>query len=142
MINPGIYKAKVVSHGISETSKGDPQAYITFSYEDDGTNHSITWYGSFSEKAVPFTVKTLLICGLKGNNPAGELEINKEVSITIENEVGQDGKERTKVKWVNALNAVRNVIPNDLAKAKLSQLEGAVMLAKQKLGLSDDEFGF
>lgn len=135
-MKPGTYKAKVTSHAISETSKGDPQATITFSAEGGG---SITWYGSFSEKATPHTVKALLVCGLKGQNPAGPLEIGKEVSIVVEDDVSQDGKTRSKVRWVNALGAVRNVIPQDMAKAKLAALEGAVIAARADLNIHEDD---
>lgn len=143
MINPGTYVAKIVSQAISETKAGDPQAVVTFSFDDNGPK-TISWYGSFKEgKAAEITIKALLACGLKGNNPAGPLEIGKEVSIVIEEEEGQDGKIRARVRWVNSLGAVRNVIPPDAAKAKLAALEGAVMAARAKNGSSDpDEIPF
>lgn len=139
MVTPGTYTAKIVSHAITEAKSGNPQAAVTFSFEADHKTQSMIWYGSFSEKAVPFTLKALLACGLKGNNPAGPLEIGKEVSIVIEDEVGQDNKTRSKIRWVNAPGAVRNVIPPDMAKAKLSALEGAVMAARQSLGKPEDD---
>lgn len=143
LVKPGTYKATVISHAIAETSKGDPQATITFSFEAEGRPQNITWYGSFSEKATPHTVKALLVCGLQGSNPAGPLEIGKEVNIVVENETDDKGKERSKVRWVNALGQVRNVIPQDLAKSKLSALEGAVMAARQELNIPDsDEIPF
>jgi hypothetical protein len=142
MTNPGTYAAKVISHAISETKAGDPQAAVTFSFNDGGPK-TMTWFGSFKEgKARDITIKALLACGLKGNNPAGPLEIGKEVSIVIEDEEGQDGKTRSKIRWVNALGAVRNVIPQDMAKAKLSDLEGAVMAARQGAnGGGNSDFG-
>lgn len=139
MVKPGTYKANILSHAITETSKGDPQAVISFSFESDGSSHQINWYGSFSEKAMPHTLKALLVAGLKGNNPAGELEIGREVLIVIENDTDQEGKERNKVRWVNAINSVKNVMPQDQAKAKLAALEGQVMMARQKLKIQDDD---
>lgn len=133
MVNPGTYKATVVSHAISETKSGDPQAVVTFSFESEGKAHTIPWYGYFTEKTTAQTVKSLIICGLKGNNPAGPLEIGKEVNIVIEVEIDQQGKERNKVRWVNALGGIKNVIPQDMAKAKLAGLEGAVMAARQNM---------
>ena len=128
MINPGTYVAKVVSHGITETKAGAEQAAVTFSFD----GHQLTWFGSFKEgKAREITIKALLTCGLKGNNPAGPLEIGKEVSIVVADEVGQDGKTRTKIKWVNPIGGIKNVLAGDAAKAKLSALEGAVMAARQ-----------
>ncbi len=138
MIKPGTYKATLINHAISETSKGAPQAVIKFSVESDGPKQ-ITWYGSFSEKAQPFTIKALLVCGLKGNNPAGDLEIGKEVSLVIDIETGEDGKERNKVQWINNLGEIKKVIPAEAAKAKLSMLEGAVMLARSKNPVASNE---
>lgn len=140
MIQPGTYIAKVVSHAISETKGGDPQAAITFSFTEAGKiQHSLTYFGSFKEKARPFTIKALLACGLKGNNPAGPLEIGKEVSIVVENEEGQDGKIRAKIRWVNQLGGVKNVINPDAALAKLAALEGAVFAARSESQIHDSD---
>ena len=139
MVKPGTYKATIQNHAISETKGGNPQAVVSFLFEADGSQHSITWYGSFSEKALPHTAKALLVCGLKGNNPAGELELGREVLIVVETEVDEHGKERNKVRWVNAINALRNVIEPQVAKAKLADLEGAIMSARQKLNIPDED---
>lgn len=138
MVKPGTYSAKVLSHAISETKAGNPQAVIKFSFESDGAPHTLTYFGSFSEKAAPHTIKALLTCGLQGSNPAGPLEIGKDVLIVVEDEVGEDGKTRSKIRWVNEAGQIRNIIPQDAAKAKLSNLEGLVMMQKQKLGVTDD----
>lgn len=143
MIRPGTYEATVVNHAITTTQKGDPQAQVQFSLEDSGRPQMITWYGSFSDKAAPYTIKALIACGLEGNNPAGPLKLGQKVSIVIENEIDEGGKERTKVRWVNPLGAVRNVMAPDQALSRLSALTGQVMLEREKMGIkSEDEFGF
>jgi len=143
MVNAGTYTAVVKEHAISETKSGNPQAVIKFGFVSDGAPVTLTWYGSFSEKAAPHTLKALVVCGLQGNNPAGALEIGKEVSIVVEEEEGDDGKARMKVRWVNSLHAIKAVIPQDAAKAKLASLEGAVMLARKNLNIPDsDEIPF
>lgn len=145
MIKPGVYRATILNHAISETKDGNPQAAVTFSFESEGKSQSMTWFGSFKEgKARDITIKALLVCGLKGNNPAGDLDIGREVSIVIENEEGQDGKIRARVRWVNALGGVKNVLPADQAKAKLDALAGAVMAARNDLNMpdTDDEIPF
>jgi len=129
MINPGHYTATILSHAIGETKSGNPQAIVTFGFEANGPQ-KITYYGSFSEKAMQYTIKNLITCGLKGNNPAGDLEVGKQVEIVIDIEVDENNKDRNKVKFINRLGEVRNAIPQDLAKAKLSALEGAVMAAR------------
>jgi len=131
LIEPGRYKGNVAAHSITETKAGDPQATVTFKITVNGAEEQVTWNGSFKEKAVDFTIKALIACGLQGNNPAGPLTVGKEVSLVIENEVGTDGKERSKVKWVNEPGALKKIIDPSMAKAKLSSLEGAVMLARQ-----------
>lgn len=143
-IPAGQYVAKIISHGISETKNGAPQATIQFGFDVEGHQRRLTWYGSFKEgKAREITLKTLLECGLKGNNPAGDLEIGKEMYITVDDETGEDGKVRTKVKWVNSLGGVKNLLDTDLAKAKLGDLEGAIMKARQDLKIAEpDEIPF
>ena len=138
MITPGTYKAAVLNHAITETREGKPQATVTFSFESNGEAHTITYFGSFSERAAPHTIKALLNCGLQGNNPAGPLQIGKEVQIVVEEEIGQDGKTRAKVRWVNQLGSVKNMIAPELAKTRLSQLEGAVMSARQELNIKEE----
>lgn len=133
-IKDGTYIAKILTHTIGETQKGDPQAVVTFSFQTDEGSQNLNWYGSFSEKALPHTVKALVVCGLKGNNPAGDLEIGKEVQIVIENEADDQGKVRSKIRWVNQVGGGVKKMAPELAKAKLSVLEGAVMAARQRLG--------
>lgn len=133
MIEPGTYKATLISHAISETKNGDPQSAVTFSFADQNQkSHSMTWYGSFKEKSLPITLKALITCGLKGNNPAGPLEVGREVNLVIDSETDDQGKERLRIKWINHLSEVRNIIPQNLALSKLAALEGAVMLARNK----------
>lgn len=139
MIRPGNYSATVASHAISETKSGAPQAVVTFNVKTDSGLQKLSWYGSFSEKAIAITAKALLACGLKGNNPAGDLEIGKEVSLVIENEINQEGKEITKVKWVNKPGAIKNVISPEIARMKLSSLEGAIMQARAENNNPDDD---
>lgn len=137
MVNPGHYIATILSHAIGETRKGDPQAVVTFAFEASGPQ-KITYYGSFSEKAMQYTIKNLITCGLKGNNPAGDLEIGKQVEIVIDIEADENGKDRNKVKFINRIGETRNAIPQDLAKAKLAALEGAVMAARQSMPAAKD----
>lgn len=139
IFSPGTYAAKVTAHAITETKSGDPQAAVTFEFEVGEGKRKITWFGSFKDKALPFTLKGLLACGLKGNNPAGPLEIGRGVSIVIETETDQQGKEQSRVRWVNAAGGLRNVVPQQSAISKLAALEGAVMAARVDNGISDDD---
>lgn len=141
-MKPGTYTAKVQSHAISETKAGLPQAAITFSVQAEGRAEgraeTITYFGSFKDGAQKHTIKALLACGLKGSNPAGALEIGKEVSIVVEDEEDMTGKVRTKVKWVNALGGGIKAMDQNLATSKLADLAGAVMQARQDMGIEVD----
>lgn len=139
----GTYTATVIDHAISEARSGNLQAVVTFGFEVAGAQHTLRWYGSFSEKALKHTAKALLACGLRGNNPAGPLEIGKKVSIVVDIEKDEQGRETNKVRWVNPVSSIRNVVNADLAIAKLSQLEGAIAAARQDLNFSEtDEIPF
>lgn len=139
MISAGIHKAKLVGHAISETKDGNPQAVIVFSVESDGKSEIVTYFGSLThEKVIPHTLKALIICGLKGSNPAGFLELGKEVMLTIEHQEYK-GKTQAQVRWINPVAATKRAIPKDLAMSKLAALEGAVMLARQNLGIDTSE---
>lgn len=130
MLPEGKYRAKVGEHFISETSKGSLQSVVSF-YLSGESKEQVTWYGFFSEKTKKSTIEGLIACGLKGNNPAGPLEVGKEVMITIAHETDEKtGQPRARVRWVNPLSAPKNTLAPDLAKAKLAALESAVALAR------------
>jgi len=140
LVKPGRYTAKVLDHGITETKNGDPQAAVRFGFETADGPRELTWYGSFKEKALEFTIKGLVNCGLKGNNPAGALEIGKEVSIVVEVDQDQEGKDRNVIRWVNALGGITKKMDSREAAAKLERFSGAVMALKEKEGLAPKNF--
>lgn len=143
MIQAGVYLATVLTHSINETKKGEPQVVIAFSFKDRIGPQKITYYGSFSEKAAQYTIKNLITCGLKGSNPAGEIEIGKEVEIVVDLEKDDQGKDRAKVKFINKVGGSRPPMDKSLAIAKLSSLEGMVAkLRAENPNLSDDEIPF
>lgn len=145
MLKPGTYKAVLASHAVTVNKKGNEQIVCQFSI-DDGTGkiHGMKWYGHLSEKSMRFTAEALIHLGLEGNNPGGSLKIGKEVNVTVVEEKDETtGKTHTKITWINPLNEIKNVVPPEMAKAKLASLEGAVMLARQKLGTeSSDDLPF
>lgn len=152
IVKPGRYTAKVVEHGITETKNGDPQAAIRFSFEAEGKQRELVWFGSFKEKAAEFTLQALVNCGLQGNNPAGPLEIGKEVSIVVDVDQDQKGNDRNVVQWVNKLGGIGKKIDDSAAASKLERFSGAIMAIKQREGIGpenhapqtnyDDEIGF
>lgn len=141
LVKAGRYKAVIVEHGITETKNRDPQAAIRFGFETTEGYRELIWFGSFKERALEHTLKALVVCGLQGNNPAGPLEIGKEVSITVEIDLDQHEKERNVVRWVNKLGGVGTKVDSAVASSKLEQYAGAIMALRQKSGNSEDKPG-
>lgn len=148
LVKSGRYPAKVVSHAITETKGGDPQAAIRFGFETSDGPKELTFFGSFKGGALEHTLKALVASGLKGNNPAGPLEIGKDVSIVVEINKDINGNDRNVVRWVNQPGGVTNKMDDMSAKAKLEQYTGAVMALREKvnappsLNSDDDDLGF
>ncbi len=99
----GTVPAKCVEWALTETTAGAPQVFLKFKALD-GTEPP-AYFGSFSEKALPHTLKALRACGWTGvdpmeiDNPHAGLDAN-EVSLVIGHET-YEGVTRAKVKWVN-----------------------------------------
>lgn len=145
MIQEGTYEAKVASHAITETKNGDPQAVITFDLKTTEGVVKMDWYGSFKEKAQKYTLTALVTCGLKGSNPADDLEIGRTVSVVVVHDVDDAGKKRARIRWINRAGGTRKVLEPKMARLKLQSLEGAVMAIRHDLGELDttgDELGF
>jgi hypothetical protein len=136
LIKEGTYTGKVVDHAITETKDGNPQAYIRFEFEADGTTRELPWYGSFKEKALEHTIKALVVCGLEGSNPAGPLSIGKEVSIVVKIDKDNNGNDRNVIRWVNRLGGVNPVDPVK-ARSSLEKYSALVIATKQNMGVKD-----
>lgn len=105
---PGQYDVKVVSIEFGETpNTGTP--YLGLKFETSGGEHAYRnlW---LSEKALEHTYKTLSeVFAFDGDYATVEKQlVGKECRITIDTEVGDDGKERLVVQWINRQ---RNVVP-------------------------------
>jgi len=136
LINSGRYTAGIISHTIGETKAGDPQAVITFAFLTGDGPKELTWYGSFKEAAVKYTLQSLVVCGLEGNHPSGKLDIGREVSIVVEVDQDQNGNDRNVIRWVNKLGGnVKEMNPAE-AKSKLDQYTGAIMALKETEGVA------
>lgn len=141
-MQPGTFKAKILNYTISNTKTGNPQVEILFGYNDGdtssigGTHHQITWWGHLTEKATPITLKALDAMGFKGKTDedfarladgveGGMLDIEKEVSLVLEEDTKEDGKKFVKVRWVNDPNRTqgfKNALTKGEAKVKLGAL--------------------
>ncbi len=144
LIQPGRYSARVVKHEIGRTKNDDEQAVVTFSFLSPDGVRELKWYGSFKPKALEFTLKALIACGLEGMNPANNLEIGKEVSIVVEIDKDISGKERNVIRWVNEVNPPKASVNKAEAIQALEKYSGAVAKLKASLNVSDydEDLGF
>lgn len=141
-MNDGQFIAKISNYGLQETKNGNVMAVVQFEFEDhEHKRHKLSWRGSFNGGALEWTLKTLLICGLYGNDPtiladgpqSGALNTEKEYNITVKQEIGPDGKSYWKVAWVNEVG-FSNLLSKAGAVAKLGDLRGQVAALRKETG--------
>lgn len=129
LLDEGYYTATVKGREIVTTKTGKLMVNITLDIEGEG----LIYRGLLEGKGLKFTLDALLACGLKGDNPAGEIEVGKKVSATIEQEDYND-KTYNKVAWINPLGQTggkkKETVPQDLALAKLADLQIEVVKAR------------
>jgi hypothetical protein len=131
-MKPGKYKAYVLDKIISENKSGNPQVVISLDVEfSDGERHVMNYYGQLSEKAAEYTMNALVACGIQGNSVADPITKGLEVSVTVAEEIGQDGKSRLKIAWINKPSSMG--IPMDESKARmaLKKFEGQLAALRQ-----------
>ncbi len=125
----GYVLAKCIEWALTETKKGDPQIFLRFKALDDTDPPG--YFGGFSDKSLPHTLKALRACGWQGtdiseldHHTAG-LDAN-EVSLKIEHEVWE-GVERARVSFVNVPGQALK--PLDPAKKAnfAAQLKGQIL---------------
>jgi hypothetical protein len=148
LIKPGPYEAKIVDYGIGSTKAGNPQVAIVFQFEDDTTvRHRLTWYGHFTEKTLERTIDSLLICGMRGDDPrvlaggpeSGTLDMETEVSIVVEHEKDEEGHIRAKIRWINrAGGSSFRKMPQEDVKRKLPDLRGMVKMRRKETGMKNE----
>lgn len=109
----GTYRGKVTDGGLAKAGNGNEQAALLCELGGDGPEKGLklTYYGSFSERAIEITIKALRTAGWKGVDLT---EIDRwsevvpeppEVEFVIEPEE-YEGVTRAKVKWINATGGI------------------------------------
>lgn len=122
MLRPGEFSGKIKSYYLPETKEGkSPQCAIVFEvFDQNNSLGTIAWYGSFSPKAMKYTLNSLLACGLKEgiSSMAGpNAFVIKDVALVLE-EHTYEGKTSIRVKYINDPNYISTVVKMDEAKAK------------------------
>ena len=151
-------RARIVNYDITENQKGDPQVTILFEYNEgdslSGSSHQITWWGHTSEKAMPYTLKSLYTLGYQGKTmqdflkladgvEGGALDLAKEVELVLDQETKETGKTFWKVAFINDPDkprggAFKGSMAKDKIKVKLGamNLEGQMAVVRQELGIT------
>jgi hypothetical protein len=129
-LKDGIYRARALGAGLGETKSGAEQVAIEFDFLDfEGTR--LTYYGTFSDKAVEHTLRALRTAGWRGDDLADLSSIGgpdaPEVDLVVENEEWE-GKVRLKVRWVNPRGGLgmKAALAPDKAKAFAARMRGQV----------------
>lgn len=134
MISPGRYIARASDWRFTVSSTGSEQLAVSFQLEAGDT---LTWWGSFSDKALPHTMKALRAMGWRGtdlaelDNHGGGLD-GQQVELVVE-ESEYQGRVSPKVRWVNSLGGISTAKGVDAGgmrafsarmRSKIAALEG------------------
>lgn len=138
LIPKGTYRARAVNAKLGQ-GKNAPQVGIEFELLGDAalSGRRISYYGSFSDAAMEFTLRALRTCGWRGDDVSSLIGItDNEVSLVIDQEEWE-GKTRNKVKWVNPLGglAMKAELAEDEAKKFAAKMRGKVAAFNKSEGL-------
>jgi hypothetical protein len=139
MLTEGKHTARVTDLAWQNSQGGTTYLTLRFTAtQGDCVNETATKNMFFSEKALKRTVEDLRALGWQGDDPATITveDLPNEVGIEVEHETftGRDGEDRltARVKWINALNALKgNAEQSAVAafgaqlKARIRALDGA-----------------
>ena len=137
MIDIGRYRARAIEWQLGIAETGTEQVAVSFEITEEGpfSSHTITWFGFFTEKTSERTIKSLLVCGWKGDDLTDLSGLDRnEVELVVEHEV-HNNERRAKVKWVNRPGAggfAMKTPMNDAQKKILAAKMKGLVLALKK----------
>lgn len=124
---PGTYRARAVGAELSTTSTGKEQIAVQFQLlEHEG--ETLLWFGYFTERALPITVRALRACGWQGNDLQDLTGIlDNEVDLVCANEE-YNGTTRLKVQFVNRPGEMPFVQPMEdtAARSFAARMKGQI----------------
>jgi hypothetical protein len=136
---PGIYRARAKEWELGEASTGTEQIGVLFALTDPEANgDTITWFGSFTEKAAPYTLQSLRNCGWEGDNleSLDGLDAN-EVELVVE-EQEYNGKVSLRVKYINRVGSgslsLKSPMSPEKKRAFAARMRGQIAALDQKNG--------
>lgn len=132
------FKATAVEAALTQSKAGNAMIKVTFQLLEP-PHTLLVWNGMLhSEKMTARTLDSLRYAGWKGDDLSlVTFPSENEVSLTLENEE-YEGKQHTKVAWVNKAGDSGFKVKSDLAPAEqmalAAKLKGAVLAHKAKEG--------
>lgn len=152
----GTYRGKVIDGGLGEATTGNEQVALLCELGGDGPEKGVrlTYYGSFTEKAVDHTIKALRAAGWSGTNlvevadwkksvpvpPDVDFVIEQEPEVDQNNEqkYSEDGVPltRARVRWINAVGKIglRTALSPDKTAAFAARMKGKFLAFDQSAG--------
>lgn len=136
-LEAGYYTGKIVAYGMKETQKGDVAPTVGFLVKTpDGKVQKLFWQGTLtSDKAADIALKALIVCGLQryedldalADGPdSGVLDMEKDIDLTVELNVTDDGKSYPRVSWINEAGGKKGgdqkMITREAASTRLAML--------------------
>lgn len=144
-MNDGTYKGHVADYGAATNSKGQPQIVVKFKIQTPEGDQFLNWYGFFSEKSTPFTLKTLLLLGFTGNDisvlsqgvASNSLSTTQEYDLAIAKETWE-GQTRTKIKFISlpGSQGIKNAVTGGEATKVLAKFNADLAALKAQQGTS------
>jgi hypothetical protein len=150
MIQEGIHRARCTGEADAQfgySSQGTEQISLLFDLLDESdtpTGERITWFGYFSEKAIPIAIRALRACGWQGDNMTDLTGVDSQpVDLVIKHEPYEDktGEQRiaAKVAFINVAGGggrveMKKTMDAGQRAAFAAKLRGALVADKQKQG--------
>jgi hypothetical protein len=135
-IVPGRFKGRAISAALGYTSTGTEQVGVLMLVtEGDYAGFQETWYGYFSEKALPVCMRALRAMGFQGEDLTlveQEGALPSECVLVFQNELDQQGAPRVKLAFINALGAggqvaIQNRMNPEQAKGFAANLKARIL---------------
>jgi len=142
LIPEGTWRARGVAAELGYTSQDHEQVGVLIQFSPDQDvdvdDRQLTWYGQFTEKSEPHTLKALRVCGWVGENLADLTSIDGgvEIEAVVVHEDDLQGQPRARVRFLNPIGAggvaMKAKMSEEQAKAFAERMRGRVLASAAK----------
>lgn len=144
-LHPGKFRMKARGAQLAYTKDDNDQVAVELvALDPDYAGESITWFGSFAEKAFDITISSLRNAGWQGDD-LGDLSSVADgqecVAVLVEDEY--EGKLSLKVRWINAAGgvAVKKPMSDDQARSFGARMRSLVIAHDRAKGTAPSASG-